>query len=61
MKAEKGLALQDIIQGIFDFIHTVELPAPARIYVLDLIAQVESVSFSLLCTWRTNLILYCVQ
>lgn len=41
MKSEKGLALQDIIQGIFDFVHTVELPSPARMYLLDLMAQVE--------------------
>ncbi|GAA6015678.1 hypothetical protein JCM10207_008169 [Rhodosporidiobolus poonsookiae] len=41
LKAEKGLALQDIIQGIYDFAQTVEFAAPTRVYFLDQLAQVE--------------------
>jgi replication factor C subunit 3/5 len=41
MKTTKGLALQDIISGIYDFISTVTFPASTRIYVLDQLAQVE--------------------
>ncbi|GAA5996973.1 replication factor C subunit 3 [Rhodotorula paludigena] len=41
LKAEKGLALQDIIQGIYDFAQTIEFSAPTRVYFLDQIAQVE--------------------
>ncbi|GAA5877554.1 hypothetical protein JCM1840_005841 [Sporobolomyces johnsonii] len=41
LKAEKGLALQDIIQGIYDFALTVEFSAPTRVYFLDQLAQVE--------------------
>ena len=41
LKATKGLALQDIIAGIYDFISTVAFPATTRIYILDQIAQVE--------------------
>lgn len=47
LKAEKGLALQDIIQGIYDFAQTIEFSAPTRVYFLDQIAQVECVSFTL--------------
>ena len=43
MKAEEGLALQDIISGIFDYIATIEFPAQSRIYLLDNLAQVECV------------------
>ncbi|GAA5923994.1 replication factor C subunit 3 [Sporobolomyces koalae] len=41
LKAEKGLALQDIIQGIYDFAATVEFGKITRIYFLDQLAQVE--------------------
>lgn len=44
LKAEKGLALQDIIQGIYDFAQTVEFSSATRVYFLDQIAQVEYVS-----------------
>lgn len=43
LKADKGLALQDIIAGIYDFIATVEFSAPTRVYLLDQLAQVECV------------------
>ncbi|SCV72822.1 BQ2448_4359 [Microbotryum intermedium] len=41
LKMEKGLALQDIIQGCFDFVATVEFPRQTRIVLLDHLAQVE--------------------
>jgi replication factor C subunit 3/5 len=44
LKAEKGLALADIITGIYDFIATVEFSVPTRVYLLDQMAQVECVS-----------------
>ncbi|BGP53236.1 Subunit of heteropentameric Replication factor C (RF-C) [Rhodotorula sphaerocarpa] len=41
MKAEKGLALQDIIQGIYEFAMDVSFPPATRVYFLDQLAQVE--------------------
>lgn len=41
LKAEKGLALQDLITGAYDFLETVKLPANARIYLLDHLGQTE--------------------
>lgn len=41
MKVEKGLALQDLIAGIYDFLDTIELPVQSRVYLLDQIGQVE--------------------
>ncbi|GAA6059160.1 hypothetical protein JCM10212_005505 [Sporobolomyces blumeae] len=41
LKAEKGLALQDIIQGIYDLTKTIEFAPQTRVYFLDQIAQVE--------------------
>lgn len=43
MKAEKGLALQDIIQGIYEFAMDVGFSAPTRVYFLDQLSQVECV------------------
>lgn len=41
LKAEKGLALQDLITGAYDFLETVKLPANARVYLLDHLGQTE--------------------
>lgn len=41
LKAEKGLALQDIIQGIYEFASEVTFSAPTRVYFLDQLSQVE--------------------
>ena len=41
MKTNKGLALQDIIAGIYDFMSTIVFPPAMRIYVLDNLAQLE--------------------
>ncbi|ORY48009.1 P-loop containing nucleoside triphosphate hydrolase protein [Leucosporidium creatinivorum] len=41
LKIEKGLALQDIIAGIYEYISTVEFGKVTRVYLLDHLAQVE--------------------
>ncbi|KAI5822283.1 P-loop containing nucleoside triphosphate hydrolase protein [Schizophyllum commune Tattone D] len=41
MKTERGLALQDLIAGAFDYIDTIELKPHARIYLLDHLATTE--------------------
>ena len=41
MKISKGLALADLITGIYDYLMTVKLPPPARVYLLDHIASTE--------------------
>lgn len=41
IKADKGLALQDLVVGAYDFVATLELTAPARVYLLDQLAQTE--------------------
>lgn len=40
---EKGLALQDILSGVYDYIATVEFSPQTRVYLLDHLGQVESV------------------
>jgi replication factor C subunit 3/5 len=40
---EKGLALQDLITGAYDFLQTVELPKQSRIYLLDHLGSTEYV------------------
>ncbi|KAI5480872.1 replication factor C subunit 3 [Pseudohyphozyma bogoriensis] len=41
LKAEKGLALQDIITGVYDYVATLVCSAQTRVYLLDQLAQVE--------------------
>ncbi|KAK4706134.1 replication factor C subunit 3/5, partial [Phenoliferia sp. Uapishka_3] len=41
MKAEKGLALQDIIAGVYDYVATVDFTPQTRVYLLDQLGQVE--------------------
>ncbi|TNY24028.1 P-loop containing nucleoside triphosphate hydrolase protein [Rhodotorula diobovata] len=41
LKRDKGLALQDIIQGIYDLAATIVFSPQTRVYFLDQIAQVE--------------------
>ncbi|TXT13256.1 hypothetical protein VHUM_00623 [Vanrija humicola] len=41
LKTEKGLALQDLIAGAYDFLETVDLPNNARVYLLDHLGQTE--------------------
>lgn len=44
MKTERGLALQDLLTGAYDYIETLELKAHARIYLLDYLATAEFVT-----------------
>lgn len=44
LKADKGLALQDLVLGAYDFIATLELTPEARIYLLEQLASTEYVS-----------------
>ena len=41
LKTEKGLALQDLITGAYDFLQTVELPTQSRVYLLDHLGSCE--------------------
>ncbi|ODN93487.1 replication factor C subunit 3/5 [Cryptococcus wingfieldii CBS 7118] len=41
LKIDKGLALQDLIAGAYDFLDTVELPKQSRIYLLDHLGSTE--------------------
>lgn len=43
LKADKGLALQDLVLGAYDFIGTLELSPEARVYLLDQLASTECV------------------
>jgi len=41
MKIERGVALQDLLTGAYDYIDTLELQPHARIYLLDHLASTE--------------------
>ncbi|PWN97033.1 putative RFC3-DNA replication factor C, 40 kDa subunit [Tilletiopsis washingtonensis] len=41
LKTSKGMALADMVNGIYDFLMTVKLPAQSRIYLLDQLGQIE--------------------
>ncbi|KAF8075088.1 P-loop containing nucleoside triphosphate hydrolase protein [Lyophyllum atratum] len=41
MKTERGLALQDLLTGAFDYVETIELKPHARVYLLDYLATTE--------------------
>lgn len=41
MKTDRGLALQDLITGAFEFVDTLDLKPHARVYLLDQLATVE--------------------
>ncbi|EGN96830.1 hypothetical protein SERLA73DRAFT_111563 [Serpula lacrymans var. lacrymans S7.3] len=41
MKTERGLALQDLISGAYEYIETIEFKPQARIYLLDYLATTE--------------------
>ncbi|KAJ7504299.1 P-loop containing nucleoside triphosphate hydrolase protein [Mycena galericulata] len=41
MKTERGLALQDLLTGAYDYIESLELKPHARIYLLDYLATTE--------------------
>ncbi|KAG6817522.1 hypothetical protein H0H87_007490 [Tephrocybe sp. NHM501043] len=41
MKTERGLALQDLLTGAFEYVETIELKPHARVYLLDHLATIE--------------------
>ncbi|KAG8992437.1 Subunit of heteropentameric Replication factor C (RF-C) [Tulasnella sp. JGI-2019a] len=41
LKIERGLALQDLIAGVYDYIDTIDFPPHTRIYLLDHLATTE--------------------
>ncbi|EAU90493.1 DNA replication factor [Coprinopsis cinerea okayama7 len=41
LKTERGLALQDLIAGAYEYLETIEIKPNARVYVLDLLATTE--------------------
>ena len=41
LKVAKGMALADMVNGIYDCIQTFKLPAQSRISLLDQLAQIE--------------------
>ena len=41
LKTERGLALQDLITGAYEYIDTLELKPNARTYLLDQLATTE--------------------
>lgn len=50
LKINKGLALQDILAGVYDYIATVEFAPQTRVYLLDQLGQVEFVPLPSLAT-----------
>jgi replication factor C subunit 3/5 len=41
MKVERGLALQDLITGAYEYVETIDFEPHARVYLLDQLAQTE--------------------
>lgn len=41
MKIERGLALQDLITGAYEYVQELELPKQTRVYLLDQLAVTE--------------------
>ena len=47
MKTERGLALQDLLTGAYEYLETIDLKPHARIYLLDHLATTEYVTLRL--------------
>lgn len=43
LKTERGLALQDMISGAYEYMETIDFGPEARIYLLDQLASTEYV------------------
>lgn len=41
LKTDKGLALQDLIAGAYDYLESVDLPPNSRVYLMDHLASTE--------------------
>lgn len=44
MKTEKGLALQDMLTGAYEYVETIDFKPQARVYLLDFLATTEYVT-----------------
>ena len=42
LQTDRGLALQDLLAGAYEYIDTIEFPPAARVYLLDQLATTES-------------------
>lgn len=49
LKTERGLALQDLLTGAYEYFETLEFPPAARVYLLDKLATTEYVYFDIPC------------
>ena len=43
MKIERGLALQDLLTGAYEYVESIEFKPQARVYLLDYLATTECV------------------
>lgn len=41
LKTQKGMALADMVSGIYDFLDEIKLPNEARVYLLDQLGAIE--------------------
>jgi replication factor C subunit 3/5 len=41
MKTERGLALQDLLTGAYEYVETLDMKPNARVYLLDHLATTE--------------------
>ena len=44
LKTERGLALQDLVTGAYEYVETIDFKPHARVYLLDFLATTEYVS-----------------
>lgn len=59
LKTERGLALQDLLTGAYEYIETIEFQPHARIYLLDHLATTEYVlALIFIVLFREYLYLY---
>jgi hypothetical protein len=53
LKTERGLALQDLVTGAYDYLDTLELKPHARAYLLDALATTECARSRTATAWLT--------
>lgn len=53
LKTERGLALQDLLTGAYEYIEGIDFPPAARIYLLDHLATTEYVQLPRSSSLRT--------
>lgn len=54
MKTERGLALQDLLTGAYEYVETIEMKSHARVYLLDYLATTEYVCCLSIIALRVN-------